>query len=188
MHVFHSEVQDRGTATFKGNGRDTKEEIEIHEASEGWVLELALLPIYNWLKKITWSSPKVKIKEMYNINGDRRKFLFSKAHNIVHGYREEWRIGASNPNQELTGRPSIYFADHFVICGTALRANVSLKHTHASYSGICNICVISLFQVTFMMINQELKLKCEVPRVFLFKVFCCSRLIYNPGTSLVVQW
>lgn len=51
-------------------------------------MELVLLPVYNWLKKITKSNPKAKVRELYAINGGRRKFLFLKAHSIVLGYME----------------------------------------------------------------------------------------------------
>lgn len=96
-----------GENSSEGNGRDTKEEIEICEASEAWALVLALLHIYNWLKNVMWSSPKAMVREMHIISWGRRKFLCSETHSVVHGYRKEWITGASNPNQELTGRPSV---------------------------------------------------------------------------------
>ena len=51
-------------------------------------MELVLLPVYNWLKKITKSNPKAKVRELYAINGGRRKFLFLKVHSIVLRYME----------------------------------------------------------------------------------------------------
>lgn len=60
----------------------------IYEAIKGLGLELALLPICNWLKKVTRSSPKARVREMYPINRGKRKFLFSKAPSMVLRYRE----------------------------------------------------------------------------------------------------